>query len=63
MSFHRFCQSQICLCESDNTPHLVLAMRRAHEKPVLLSFARHYQTNESMPDDLVNKVEATRNYR
>ncbi|EIE24270.1 oligopeptidase A [Coccomyxa subellipsoidea C-169] len=37
--------------------------RWAHEKPVLLSFARHYETNKSMPEDLVNKIEAARNYR
>ncbi len=36
---------------------------RPYEKEVLLSFAKHYQTNESMPEELYNKVQAARNYR
>ncbi|CAL8462166.1 g1697 [Coccomyxa elongata] len=37
--------------------------RWPHEPRVLLSFARHYLTNEIMPDELVKKVMAARNYR
>lgn len=36
---------------------------RPYEKDVIMSFARHYQTNESLPQELYNKLKAARDYR
>lgn len=40
-----------------------LGVCRPYEKDVIMSFARHYQTNESLPQELYNKLKAARNYR
>ena len=34
----------------------------AYEKEFLTTFARHYQTSDALPDSLINKIKASKNY-
>ena len=34
----------------------------AYEKEFLTTFARHYQTGDALPDSLINKIKASKNY-
>ena len=36
---------------------------RPYEREVIFSIARHYKTNETLPEELYQKIAATRNYR
>ena len=37
--------------------------RRCYDRPTLDRFARHYQTDELLPDDLFQKLVAARTFR
>ena len=44
-------------------PSRLLTQFRPYDKPTLKSFAKHYVTGETLPDDMYNRLVAAKNFR
>ena len=55
------CMAVCSLCELDRA--YCHSCCRPYEREVAFAIGKHYQTNESLPEDLYQKISASRNYR